>query len=176
VVRTYVNGDTNEYYHRDPIELILGPNVKDHHALHDMKLIHARHNEVTIKDGWLLTMFEKDSIYMQYYGTPIDEDFLPMIPDQVDIEKAIEYYIYKKLFEGFYLNSSVPDIPQRLQYVTKEFDFYFAQARYWCKLPTFQRMVQSLRIQRGLNKFYDLRHDRTVVRGGYFGGGYGRRY
>jgi len=163
VVRTYVNGDDNVFHFHHPMPLILSPNVKDHCAPHCMKVIHAGWNEVTIADGYIRTKFNDDCIYMQYYGLPIDNDYLPMIPDEESIEKAIEYYIYKMMFEEWFLNSSVPNILQQLQYVSAEYEKYFAQARYYCKLPSFQRMVQSLRIMRKNLKFYNMNFDKTVA-------------
>lgn len=179
VVRTFVNGTNTDFCFREPMPLFLSPNVKDKCAPHCMKVAHAGWNEVTIVDNIMRTRFDNDCIYMQYYGLPIDSDFLPMIPDEESIEKAIEYYIYTMLFEEWYLNSSVPNIVQQLQYVTTQYDYYFKQARYWCRLPSFQKMIQMIKVQRGNNKFYNFNFDKTVVGADYYGingyyGGYRR--
>lgn len=171
VVRNFVNGHHNEFHYHNPLPLTLSPNVKDHCAPHCMKVVHAGWNEVTIADGHIRTKFDKDCIYMQYYGLPIDDNFLPMIPDEESIEKAIEYYIYKMLFEEWYLNSSVPNIVNQLQYATAEYDKYFSQARYWCRLPSFQKCIQMVRVQRGNNKFYQFNVDKTRVGSNFYGYG-----
>lgn len=178
VVRNFVNGNNvNERHFNNPLPLMLSPNVKDHCAPHCMKVNSAGWNEVTISDGDIRTKFNNDCIYMQYYGLPIDANYLPMIPDEESIEKAIEYYIYKMLFEEWYLNNSVPDIVQKLQWASAEYDKYFAQARYWVRLPSFQKMVQMVRIQRGNNKFYQFNIDKTRVGADFYGYGgiYGNR-
>jgi hypothetical protein len=168
VVRTFINGTWNENCFREPIPLILSPNVKDKCAPHCMKVVRSKENEVTIDhDGYLRTHFKEDTIYMQYYGFPMDDDFLPLIPDNESVEKAIEYYIYKMRFEEWYFNQRVPDIVDKLQYANQQYDYHFGQARYWCRLPSFQNLVQAIRVQRGNNKFYQFQFDRTRV--GYYG-------
>jgi hypothetical protein len=171
VVRNFVNGHRFENHFHEPMPLILSPNVKDKCAPECMKVVHAGWNEVTIADGFIRTKFDKDCIYMQYFGIPIDKDYLPMIPDEESIEKAIEYYIYKMLFEEWYLNSAVQNIVQQLQYASAEYDKYLTQARYWCRLPSFQKCLQMVRIQRQNNKFYQFNVDKTVVGSNYFGWG-----
>lgn len=168
VVRTFVNGDDfsdNEHHFRDPIQLFLSPNVKDKCAPHAKKMIHTYRNEVTIDDeGIMHFRFTNDHVYLQYYGLPFDENFLPMIPDQSSIEKAIEYYIYTMLFEEWYLNSSVPNIAQQLQYVKNEYEkVHFPQALYYCKLPSFQRCIESIKLIRSKGKWAEWNFDRTRV-------------
>lgn len=164
VVRTFVNGDSyNDYNFREPMELFLSPNVKDHRDPRAKKVLRTHLNEVTIDDEKILhTRFKEDEVYIQYYGLPFDENFLPMIPDQSSIEKAIEYYIYTMLFEEWYLNSSVPNIGQQLQYVKNEYEHqHWPQALYYAKLPSFQRTVQSIRLMRSKGKWAEWNYDRT---------------
>lgn len=162
VIRTFVNGDNFEEHFRDPIPLFLSPNVKDRCDPDCMKVVRAHGNEVTIDDeGFLHTVFKKDHVYLQYYGLPFDENFLPMIPDQSSIESAIEYYIYTKLFEGWYLNSTVPDAVQKLQYVKIEYEKHFGQCLYYSKLPSFQRCIQSIKLLRSKGKWAEWNFDRT---------------
>lgn len=173
VIRTFVNGDhyMNEFHGMEP--LYLGPNVKDYCDPHCMRVVPAGWNEVTIDHDRRMRFRFKDShVYMQYYGLPFDENFLPMIPDESSIEKAIEFYIYTQLFEKWYLNSTVPNIAEKLAYVKKEYAFHFAQAKYYVNLPSFQKMCQSVRTQKGNLKFYNPSTDRTRV--GYRNWGFGR--
>jgi hypothetical protein len=174
VIRTFVNGDPifNEFHSMTP--LTLSPNVKDREAPHYMKVVPAGYNEVTIDhDKTMRFKFRQDHVYMQYYGLPFDENGLPMIPDESIIEEAIEYYIYTKLMEKWYLNSSVPDIANKLKYVKGEYTEKFRLAKYFVNLPSFQKLVQSVRIQKGNNQFYQPRVDRTAV--GYRNWGIGGR-
>jgi len=152
--------------------LYLGPNVKNYCDPHCMRVVPAGWNEVTIHDKTMRFRFKENHVYMQYWGIPFDENYLPMIPDESIIESAIEYYIYTKLFEKWYLNSTVPDIANKLKYVKPEYEEYFKQAKYFVNLPSFQKMCQSIRIMKGNLKFYNPTVDRTRV--GYRNWGFGR--
>lgn len=164
VVRTFVNGDEfRDQCFREPLPLFLSPNVKDKCSPHAKKVVPSAWNEVTIDhDRTMHFRFKEDEVYMQYYGLPFDENFLPMIPDHTIYEKAIEYYIYTMLFETFYLNSSVPNIANQLKYVKEEFDRnYMPMALYFSKLPSFQRTVQSIKLMRSKGKWAEWNFDRT---------------
>lgn len=164
VIRTFVNGEENNCgTSRNPRLLKLSPNVKEQCTEDCLSLFCPQGDEITVKDGNILTRFNEDSIYIQYLGLPIDANGLPMIPDNEHVEKAIEYYIYTQLFEEWYWNSTVPDIARMLADVRQQYDYHIGMARYWAKLPSFQKMIQSIRRQRGKLKFYQLLTDRTVI-------------
>ena len=177
VIRTFVNGEEHESHFRNPILLRLSPNVKVPCTEDCLSLLPSAKDEITIDDNHTLhAHFEDGSIYLQYYGLPFDENELPMIPDNEDIERAIEYYIYTQLFEEFYWNSTVPNIAPMLQDVRAQYDrFYLPQARYWAKLPSFQKMVESIRRSRNRKKFYYMAGDRTIAAPTSFGYGSGFR-
>lgn len=163
VVRTFVNGEDFNYRYTNPVRLILSPNVRSICTKDCPNLFQAGPHEVTVDDNRTIhTKFTEDSIYMQYYGLPIDENDLPMIPVNEDVEKAVEYYIYTQLFEELYWNSAVPNIGQMLQDARSQYNFYIAQARYWAKLPSFAKMVNSIRKMRSRNKFWYSATDRTA--------------
>jgi len=165
VIRTFVNGDDVVTSFRNPILLRLSPNVrhKDFCTNDCPSLFRGEADEVTIDDNRTIhTVFDNDSIFMQYYGLPMDDNDLPMIPVQEDIEKAVEYYIYSQLFEELYWNSAVQNIAQMLQDARVQYDKYLGQARYWAKLPSFAKMVNSIRKMRSRNKFYYSFYDRTI--------------
>jgi hypothetical protein len=123
----------------------------------------SNQGEINVKNGFILTNFDCDSIYLQYYGIPIDENGLPMIPDNEHVEKAIEYYIYQTLFEEWYWNSTFPDMARMLGDTRQQFSFHMGMATYWAKLPSFARAIQAIRRQRGNKKFYYSAQDRTIA-------------
>lgn len=162
VIRTFVNGGENEYYFENFSGLRLSP----HRTICEdgQKISKAYPNEIFIDDqGYMHTGFENGSVYMQYFGLPIDERGLPMIPANESVERAIEYYIYTQLFEEFYWNSTVPNIGNMLQDARNQYGFYMPQARYWAKLPSFQKMLNSIRKSRARNKFFNFAVDNTIV-------------
>jgi hypothetical protein len=164
VIRTFVNGEPcNTGTCHSPVLLTLSPNVRELCAEDCLNQFSTNQGEIGVKDGHIITNFDSDSIYIQYYGLPIDENGLPMIPDNENVEKAIEYYIYTQLFEEWYWNSTVPDMPRMLADARQQFDFYIAMARYWGRLPSFQKQIQSIRRQRSNRKFFYSRFDKTMV-------------
>ena len=165
VIRTYVNGDSETCTSKtSPILLSLSSNVRDMCTEDCLSLYCPGNDEITITDGYIYSMFTDDSIYMQYYGLPMDENGLPMIPENENVEKAIEYYIYTQLFEEFYWNSTVPNMREMKTDASMSYDFHMGMARYWAKLPSFQSGIQSIRRQRSNKKFYNFIFDRTVIR------------
>lgn len=171
VIRTFVNGEDNErHLHRDSNPMILSPNVRvrcsdsGHH--HHRDILSSHSNEITITDDKkILVNFKHGEVYMQYYGLPFDENELPMVPDQSNIQEAIKYRIYSQLFEEFLWNTTVPGIGVALQDARGQYEFQLAQSRYWAKLPSFQKLVQSIRRERSRNKFWYALSDRTMVPG-----------
>ncbi len=166
VVRTFINGsDAVISDFKNPILLQLSPNVRNLCEEDCMNLFCASPYEISIdvESKTIQTGFKDDCVYMQYYGLPLDEKGLPMIPDQDDIEKAIEYYIYTQLFEELYWNSTKPNIGDALKDVRFQFDTKFLPAaRYWARLPSFAKMINSTRRQRSRRKFYYSQYDRTI--------------
>lgn len=164
VIRNFVNGEDEQC----SMEAIAGLRLAPGSTIcteDGKKMFRNYPDEITIDDdGYVHTAFQEDYIYIQYYGVPIDKNGLPMIPVNETIEKAIEYYILSQLFEDFYLNATVPNIGQSLQYINSRLDFYLPQARYWAKLPSFQKMVNSIRRNRSRNHFFEYQSDRTRVR------------
>lgn len=165
VVRNYVVGEPSQCEYRNPILLRVSPNVREHCTEDCLSLIPSAMDEITFDDdGNILTNFSDDCIYLQYFGTPLDENGLPMIPKEETVEKAIEYYIYTQIFEELLWNSSIPNIGPMLQDARNQFEMkHYPQALYWSKLPSFNAMVNSVRRMRGKNKFYYFLGDKTVT-------------
>lgn len=163
VIRTYVNGDDYCTF-RNPVLLSLSPNVKALCTEDCASRFCANGDEITIDDeGYIHTVFDEGHIYLQYYGLPFDENELPMIPDDQDYERAVEYYIYKELFQEFMWNSTVPGVERFYMDAKNDyFSLYFPQAKYKANLPSFQKTIQSIRRQRNRGKFWYFAGDRTI--------------
>jgi len=173
VIRTFVNGgDECTAVSNHQRLLILSPNVRDLCTEDSLSVLGHRHghhvqdcDEIGFDENikHILTRFDQDSIYIQYYGLPMDENGLPMIPDETHIEKAIEYCIYATLFEEWYWNTSIPDIVRILADARQQYDYHLGMAMSWAKLPSFKRMIQSIRRQRASRKFYYFGNDKTIA-------------
>lgn len=133
-----------------PILLTLSPNVKKSFIEQDCHNLNSGSvYEITLDGEFIYTNFDSDFIYLQYYGFPIDKDTgLPMIPDITSIKTAIEWDLVYNSFLTLYLNGEVADIKEKLQIVTQEKDYWFAQALSEVKTPSFQTMIESARLKR----------------------------
>lgn len=162
VIRQFVNDEIIDCAESTEMCLLtLSPNVRDICIEDCPNPFCPGPDEITIQDRNILTRFTDSSIFIQYYGLALDKFGLPMIPDNNHIEKAIEYYIYTQLFEEFYWNKEADGIERMLADARVQFTEHMSSAVSFVKLPSFQRMINSIRRQRSNRKFYYFAGDRT---------------
>jgi len=156
-VKNYVT-DSGYMHFGTPILLTLSPNVKPIFIEKDSpSLNHGGKDEITIDERYMYTNFDHDVVYIKYYGTPMDKiTSLPMIPDIKSVEKAIEWYIIYQTLLGLWYNSEVPDLQNKFQQAKQEYEFWFAEALHERKLPTFQALVEKMRLNRGNLRIYQM--------------------
>lgn len=105
-------------------------------------------NKITIQNNTIYTNFCDGSIYISYYVFPLDEQTnLPMIPDNVRIEKCIEDYIKYNLVKNIVINKEA-DIARLLTFYKQEYEGSLQDAVYETKLPTFSNMMKQARRNR----------------------------
>lgn len=112
---------------------------------------------ISIQNSHIYTNFERGSIYLSYNAFPVDEETgLPLIPDNVRIEKCIEYYIKKNIIESLWVNSDA-DVAQKVPYFNQQYMQALGDAQYETKLPTFNRLVEQVRRNRKrLDIYYQI--------------------
>lgn len=151
VFKQFVNDRYIEHTYKRPILLSLSPNVKAKCTDDCLNLMSTSPYEITIDDNIIYTTFDEGRIYLKYYGFPLDEEGMPMIPDIIQVEKAVEAYIMWQLFMDFYLTDDIPNAGQKMQLLQVEYDKAMAEARYILKLPRFSSMVNLMKTNKGLN-------------------------
>jgi hypothetical protein len=151
-VKQYVNDDCAIYNYKKPRLLKLSPNVKPHCSEDCLNLMVSCPDEITINNGYILTNFKEGAIFLQYYAFPTADDGTPMIPDIIEIEKAIEWYIKYQMILNWWITDDLKDSVNKWQKAEQEFDKAFAEAKYIIKLPSFQAMINTIRNQRSMNK------------------------
>ena len=149
-IRTYMEGQPQVLNFNNPRLLRLTGNAKGIHCSHDCKNLFCNSpDEITIDKQHVYTNFRNDSIYMKYYALPIDEESgLPMIIDSTWVEKALEDYIVYRVMENLWFNGEAPDIDKRYQVAKLNSDDSFKSALYYCKLPSFQVVINKIRVDR----------------------------
>jgi len=150
-IRTYIQGEPTIIKFRQPTLLRLGSNAKSF-CTKDCKnkqILGQCQDEITIDKSTLYANFESDGVLMKYYALPLDpETGLPLIPDNTFFEKAIEDYIIFRTTQDLWLNNEIPDFDRKYQVVEAEHQKSFAQAQYIAKLPSFQTVINKIRVDR----------------------------
>jgi hypothetical protein len=148
-IRSYIEGAPVTYNFHSPLLLKLSGNAKGICDGKCQNLFAKSPHEITIDKGFIYTNFNNDSIFLKYYGFPIDpESGLPEIPSNTYIEKAIEDYVIYRIFEDFTFNGDVPDIEKKYQLARANSDDSMKSALYWVKHPSFQTAINYIRQQR----------------------------
>lgn len=113
-------------------------------------------DSITIQGNFLYTNFEKGTVYLRYYAYPIDEETgLPLIPNNERIMKCMEYYIKSKILENFWVNGD-GDVAQKITYFQQLYRDSLGDAQYETKLPTFNTMLNNIRLVRKKLDVYQL--------------------
>ncbi len=115
------------------------------------------HNEVTIRNGELISDLSKPIIYIRYYGYPIDDETgLPLILDNEIVINAIEKHLMHYFFELLWLNNTDQNLERKIQYLQIEKEKSFTEAQNIISLPSFRRMVEVAKRYRQSWRPYNL--------------------
>jgi hypothetical protein len=156
-VRTYIQGEPTIMNFNEPRLLKLGAGAKSF-CTKDCKnknIFGTDMAEITLDKTTLYANFESDGVLIKYYAFPLDpETGLPLIPDHTILEKAVEDYIVYRTLSDIYLNSEAPDLENRLGLVRAEQEKSFGQAQFLTKLPSFQTVINKIRVDRNNLRIY----------------------
>lgn len=83
-------------------------------------------NTYTISSGKVYTSFDSGNIEMMYKALQVDDDGLPMIPDDPSFENAIYYHVLWKHYEVLWTQQKISD--KVFEYTQQQRDWYVAQA------------------------------------------------
>lgn len=107
-------------------------------------------DEFVSRDGRKLTSFGNThkAFYIQYYGVPVDEEGVPLIPDTETMLRAVRTFLIFRFFEKAWFNSEVPDIQNKYQKAEMDFKQAMFDAIREAKLPSFSAMINMIRKSR----------------------------
>lgn len=88
----------------------------------------------SLNNGYIYTNFEEGVIQQSFKALKLDEDGLPMIPDHVKFEKAVENYIKAEHYRIQWELGKIPD--KVLQKAEQERDWYVGGANTAAQLMT----------------------------------------
>lgn len=151
-VRQYVGNDCTRTRQWDNICLLkLSPNVQDCCATNSPNIHCSGMDEITIDNNFVHTNFKNCDIYMQYYAFPLDEDNIPEIPDNIHVERAVEWYIKYQILLNKWFDGAIPEIQNKWGKAEQMYNDSLAQAKFINKLPGFQTMINTARNKRSIN-------------------------
>lgn len=148
-IREYVN---EQCYEEKGFRLL---NVAPHSNMYcymDMEVDKHCKDVISMNDGVLYAPFDEGQIYIKYYAFPLDEEGVPLVPDQVNIERAIEWWIKWQVLLKLWFTNDIPDIVNKWQKAEQQYNFYLAEAKNWIKLPSFQTMTNWMLQNKKINK------------------------
>lgn len=112
-------------------------------------------NIASMDSNYFYFNFTEGSVYMQYFTMMKDEFGVPMIPDIVQIERAVENYIIYRSFRQLYYDTTL-DVVNRMQLAKLEDQQTFDKAKTYVKFPTFQEVINIGRSAKGKYKMFEL--------------------
>lgn len=150
------SGDTISYKYKNdgPIQL---KNFKLNDCSDGCPALNVKNSPHTasMDSNYFYFNFTDGSIYLQYFTMMKDEHGVPMIPDVVQIERAVENYIIYRSFRQLYYDTTL-DVVNRMQIAKLENQETFDKAKTYVKFPTFQEVVNIGNSARGKYKMFEL--------------------
>ena len=58
----------------------------------------------TVNAGYIVTSFESGNLKLHYTAYPVDGDGFPMVPDNIYVKQALEWYIIRQMMMGGYVH------------------------------------------------------------------------
>ena len=97
-------------------------------------------------DSYVFTSTLKKAIVLvRYYKYPMDENGLPLIPDNPVIQKALEFHLMHYFFYMAWLNSDDVNIERKIQDLEIKRNNFLVEAMNYTKMQSFQQAVQMAR-------------------------------
>jgi hypothetical protein len=113
-------------------------------------------NQGWLKDGYLFTTFQTGSVYINYQGDMVDDNYNLLVPDHELINDYYEYALKKRILENLLMNGE--DVAQRLQYITAELRAARNNALSLVNTPNFKELEKVWWTNRRAqySKYYDM--------------------
>jgi len=156
-VTTRIEGnDSYSSTYNTPTLLRLKNNAKNKCVDKCPNLFAESPNEISIfKKGEALILhssLEKPTIYMRYFVYPMDENGLPMIPDDEIIQNALYRKLIAYFFRMLWYNGDDPNIQQKIGDADNQAKIAMDECSFYTKLPSWNKMVQTAKRER--KRFY----------------------
>lgn len=119
--------------------------------------VHHSPHIFDIHDGKLVTHLQEGTLTLIFYQEQRDKEGFRLIPDDVWIEEAIEYFIRFKLYDQLFNQTSDESFKQsqiKRDQAKAEYEDKFIQAGVWMRKETAEKKKEALRRQHSrLNRY-----------------------
>ena len=150
-ITTYVSEGPLTYNLRNPVLLRPGPNARGMCHGDCPNLFSNSPYEFTQRGREIIFNFSDDNVLMQYYSMPKDQEGNPLVPDEIELHKAIEWYIIYQVTLGWWMNNEVPDIQSKWQKAEQEYYDAIGNYKRYKKTPSVARLLNYIRNKRVIN-------------------------
>lgn len=156
-----------EFYYDNPTLLTLGKtfNKNKCHAKCRNKFIQDNPNEIVITSRDMLQAnFEEGTIYMMYYGLPVDEEGEIDIPETKNghLETYLEYHLKRRCAERLLGNNDAQALANLYQVYRAEEQIALKNASNELKMKSIT--PESLKRLKRLNRLESLQYESALVR------------
>lgn len=160
IEKTYHNNTEIRTRYKDPVILKLTKGLKKEYCAQGCKnlqssLTHSAPHEINIVGNKIQTNFKRGVIYIQYNALPSDEDGDLYIPDVVNLQEYLMYFVKRKILEGIWMNDDDVNLVNKLQYIKQQEREYFGLAMTQVKFEGLGNWSQRLkkRMVQDTNRF-----------------------
>lgn len=154
IAKVYVNTVPHQVTYTGG-QLLTLKNFKVEKCNRESPSIHNKSSlEVTMDNDNFYFNFETGSVYLQYHRLMVDEDGIPMVPDVIQIEQAIESFIIYKIFQKLYFNGTM-DALQRMEYSEQKWNEHYRTAVSWVKLASAKSLIAYSKLIRNKYKRFE---------------------
>lgn len=154
------------FYYKNPQLLTLGKtfNKNNCHSKCRNKFVHDNPNEIVIINYRLQANFNEGSIYMQYYGLPVDEEGNINIPESKNghLETYLEYYLKRRIAERLLGNKDSQGIDALYQIYKSEEQVALKNASNELKMKSIT--PESLKRINRINRMESLQYESAFTR------------
>lgn len=106
--------------------------------------------EYNIIEDYIYTNF-KDYVYIKYFEFPMNLEGDILIPDNIKIQKAVEWYIKYQILLNFWFSDDVQNIQNKWAKAEQEYNKWLNEARFELKTPSFAYLLNYARDKRANN-------------------------
>jgi hypothetical protein len=116
-------------------------------------------DQFDIRDNQFITNFSTGSVYLVYYSETIDSEGNQLIPEDIEFQEAIEYYLKWKIFEQLcnqLTDETYNQIDRKKQEYKQMYDEKLIIAKSHSKKETVYRKIQKMKRISQRFKYYQI--------------------